>query len=397
MKINILFLILFVVFISRNSGHAQIHFIGNLNSSLYAWEMSEGKNQMDFYQGVQLRVFQEKFSNLQFKTNFRFARRGDPAVWNEKVYSSYLKWNSTGNLLEIKAGRQFMYHGVMNGTVDGLLLSGRLSERMVLKILAGMPAPVDRKLELTDWETGNVFGGFTSYQFSKNIKANLSFFQKERNGESVWQQLGTQLSGKLVNNVNFNAKIDFNLKSSDYQNMLYRLSYLRDKWTITAEYNSLKPRVYEDSYFRIFEIEANDQIRTGIAYQLGNYQLGLRHIYTMYEDENSNQLQLTCASKWGLLGLIYQNGYGGDNSGLFGELHYDIFRNVTIKLFSSYYNYQRHTIDISEDALAFSGKVEYRPLNYLHFQVEAQQSQNSYYNNELRGLFRLSYMFNHSL
>jgi len=359
--------------------------------------MVENENQMDFYQGMQLRSFPVTYSNLEFKTNFRFAKRGDPSEWNERVYNSFLKWKSSDRQYDLKLGRQFVYHGVINGTVDGLLASTKVTNNLAFKVLAGMPAPMDRKLKLTNWSDGNVFGGFTSYQFSCDFKANLSYFHKTKNEETVWQQMGTTLSGKIINDFYFMAKIDYNLKSSEYQDLRYRVIYFNDKWTISGEFNSHKPRILEDSFFKFFEIEAHNQVRANIAYQLGEYRLSLRNLFTMYEDDNSNQIQLSVSNQWGLVGFIYQNGYAGDNTGFFGEIRYDVMSNVSIIVYSSYYNYQRHTNEIGEEALAFSGKVEYRPLKYLHFQVEAQESQNSYYNNELRGLFRLNYMFNHTL
>ncbi len=397
MKSKYIFFILLSFYLFSLHVRAQIHFEGNLNSSLYAWEMAEDNNQMDFYQGVQLRIFPEAYSNFEFRSNFRFAKRGDPAEWNEKVYNSYLKWKSSDRQYEMKLGRQFIYHGVMNGTVDGLLVSTKATNSLTFKVLAGVPAPVDRQLKLTNWSDGSVLGGFTSYRFLGNWKANLSYFQKTANEETVWQQMGTALSGKIINDFYFMAKIGYNLKSSEYQNMRYRVTYYKDKWTISGEFNSQKPRVLEDSFFKIFEIEAHNQVRASIAYQFGEYRFRIRNLYTMYEDDNSNQVQFSVASRWGLVGIVYQNGFAGDNTGFFGELRYDVVSNVSIIVYSSYYNFQRHSTEIGEEALAFSGKVEYRPLKYLHLQVEVQESQNSYYKNELRGLFRLNYMFNHTL
>ena len=198
-------------------------------------------------------------------------------------------------------------------------------------------------------------------------------------------------------NLLFNARFDYNLNTSTYQSMRYRLTYFMNKWTFSGEFNSQKPRVFENSYFKIFEIEPYNQIRTGIAYQFGEYQIGLRYLLTMYEDENNNQGHLTLANKWALLGFVYQNGYAGDNTGLFGEIRYNVMQNLSILIHSSYNKYQRQSVVIDEEALSFLGRIKYQILDDLDMQIEARESQNSYYKNDLRGLFRLNYRFNHIL
>jgi hypothetical protein len=385
------------LFLGVSSLKAQVHFDWNLNSSLYVWENIEENQNLDFYQGVQLRVFHEKYSNLQFKSYFRFAHNGDPAEWNEKVYNSYLDWKSPDKKYGFRFGRQFLYHGVMNGSVDGLLISTKATKNLAIKVLAGVPVPINRNVKVMNWLDGNIIGGYTSFRISNDYKANLSYFQKTKNEETVWQQMGAILSGKIINDFYFMTRVDYNLKSSEYQNMRYRITYFNNKFTVSGEFNSQKPRVYEDSFFRFFEIEAYNQIRSSVAYQLGEYRIRLRNFYTIYEDENSNQLHLSVANNWALVGFIFQNGYAGDNTGFFGEINYDLLNNMSVKLYSSYNNFQRHSVEIDEEALSFSGRIKYKVIKDLDLQLEVQESQNSYFSNDLRGLFRLNYRFTHTL
>lgn len=397
MRLKNYFFVIFMSLYLLSSLVAQVQVDGNLNSSLYVWENLDEQQNTDFYQGVQFRAFHKEYSNLQLNTFFRFARNGDPAEWNEKVYNAYLKWNSPEKNYEFKIGRQFLYHGVINGTVDGIMLSSKISKELNVKLLAGTTAPVDRKMDLTPWDDSNVLGFYSAYRFSNGLKFNVSYFQKSKDSESIWQQFGTALSGKIITNLFFNAKFNYNLKSSNYQGMRYRLSYYKDAWTLTGEFNSQKPRVYEDSYFRLFELEGYNQIRSGVAYRFGNYQVGLRYLFTMYEDENNNQAHLTFGNKWGLLGLIYHNGYAGDNAGIYGEFRYEFSEDLSILLYSSYNKFQRQSVAIDEEALSLLGRINYQLIKDLDLQVEARESQNSYYKNDLRGLLRLNYRFNHLL
>lgn len=67
--------------------------------------------------------------------------------------------------------------------------------------------------------------------------------------------------------------------------------------------------------------------------------------------------------------------------------------NLTLKLYGSYNNYQRHLVEISEDAIAFSGGVDFRPWEFLSLMADVEQSSNSFYDNDVRGLFRMLYWF----
>jgi hypothetical protein len=388
---------LFISVFMSSSLFAQVHLKGNLYSSLYVWENFNENQNTDFYQGIQFRAFHENYSNLQLNTYFRFARNGDPAEWNEKVYNAYLKWNSPEKQYELKLGRQFLYYGVINGTVDGMLFSTKLLKNLDVKLLAGAAAPIDRELVIQHWDNSNVLGFYSSYRFSNGLKLNASYYQKSNNLETVWQQFGTALSGKIICNLLFNARFDYNMKSSNYQGMRYRLTYFMDQWTFTGEFNSQRPRIYEDSYFRIFEFEGYNQFRSGVAYRFGDYQVGFRYLLTLYEDENNNQVHLTFGNQWGLLGFIYQNGYAGDNAGIFGELKYEFMENLSALVYSSYNKFQRQSVAIDEETVSFLGRINYQVLKDLDLQIEARENQNSYFKNDLRGLLRLNYKFKHVL
>ena len=392
-----IFLILsfFLVLMLAFSVNAQIKFSGMTQSSVYIWENIDANQQVDYYQHVNLRVSMESYQDLYLKTYFKYGRNGDPAEWNEKVYNTYLNFISPCRKWDARLGRQFVYNGVMNGTVDGLLLSIRPVANMSVRLLAGMEAPFDRTLKLTSWDDGNVLGAYGSYGFSEAINLKASYYQKSRSSEVYWQLVGGALSGKVLNNFYYQAQYDHNLKTSSFQTIRFRLNYLKNKWTVFAEYNSQKPRIYEDSFFQIFEQTAFNQVRSGVGYQLGIFNIGLQDIYTMYEEsKSSNQIHATLSGSYGMIGVLYQSGYSGDNTGVYGAIHYNILKDLLLRVSSSYYQYERQTTAISEDATAFSGSLTYKLTASLQASAEIQERINSYFDNDLRGLFRIHYAFN---
>ncbi len=365
---------------------AQIRVSGYFQSSLYSRQPLDQSQQNDFYQGLQLKLMPKKYTNLYFTGYMRFAHRGVPTEWENRYYNGYIHWQSGKNRLRLRLGRQFLYSGVMNGTMDGLLLSAAPGKNIRIKLFGGTESFKHR-------QDSSILGGYFSYRAFRQMKIAVSYFQKNRSNQTIWQLGGISMNGKIQSGLYYNGQFDYNFQTSSYQGMRYRLTYYVRKWSFTAEYNNQKPRIYADSYFRIFEIEAFSQFRSGVTYQINRYQLGLYLVNTLYDEDISNQLQLTAGGNWGLIGLIYKNGFGGDNAGVFGEIRYPILANLYLHLFSSYYNFQRQTLDISEDATAFSGGLEYRLKRQFRIQAEIQESINSYYKNDLRSLLRISYFF----
>lgn len=386
---------------------AQIRYSGSLQTSLYAWENPAEQKLYDLYQGIQFKIAPASNPDLYFTTYMRFARQGDMRLsgnpvyqagedvysWDDRLYNMYLNWNTAQNRLSFRVGRQFVYQGVINGTLDGLMVSGKPGDKLTLKFFGGLQATPTRDFNLRKWDEGNVLGGYFAYQLPAQNKVTLSYFQINRKDATVWQLIGASFSGKTGENLYYQAYYDHNLKSKEFQGMRYRLSYYWRQWSFSGEYNSQRPRIYEDSFFRVFSIKAYNQARGAVTYQLNRYQLGAQYIFTDIHFNESHQYIATIGNPWGLIGLVLQSGDAGKNAGAYGDIRYPLFPWLTLKLFGSYYNFERQTTQISEDAVAFSGGIIYRPLHFLSLEGELQQSANSFYDHDLRGLLRLNYFF----
>ncbi len=393
MKPSKILLTVVVLLLALSPVFSQLRINGFLQSSGYGWENLNQDKQWDYYQALRLRIMPQNYQNLYLNTYMREAYRGDPQEWQEKVYNLYANWNLSQNY-RLRVGRQFLYDGVLNGTVDGGLFSAWLPKGVGIKVLAGTEAPFDRKFKIKNWDDGNVLGGYLSYILSPANRMEVSYVQKTRNDDQYWQQLGGALKGYICNGLNYYARLDYNLLSSSYQLMRYRLTYYGSKWSLGAEYNSQKPRIYEDSFFNIFEVYAYNQVRTEGTYRLGGFDLGLQYLYTFYkEKEHDNRFIASVAQRWGSIGVIYQDGYGGKNVGYFGQIAYEFLPGLTARLFNSYYQYDRAVTQIDEDALAFSGGLRYRLKNMFVFEGEIQETNNTYYKNDWRGLLRATYLF----
>jgi len=373
---------------------AQSSVSGQAYSALYVSEDSTGTQLWDTYYGLRFNAAPTADRSLRVKGDFRVARRGDPEDWKEKVYSLYGEWRAPSRNVNVRFGRQFLYRGVLNGSVDGAQVTARPSRDVDVGLVAGVAVPYDRSLDLQSWNDGGFLGAFSSYRFSEGSRADLSYVQRISSERVVWRQLGASVAGSLSKNLLYNTQVDYNLESSDVQVARVRLMYIVEEWTVTAEVNRQLPRIYEDSYFNVFEHEGYNQGRAGVHYRFGQYGVGGQFLYTMYhEDKSANAVLLSFDTPWGTVGTALQGGYGGDRTGLFGEIRYDVVPELTLLARSSYYSYQRRSLSIDEDATALSGGVRYRPSRPIVIQGEVQQSMNSYLDSDVRALLRIQYAF----
>ncbi len=375
---------------------AQIRYKLNLRSQLYLWENDAGNRQNDFYQNVGLWVKPFSGKQLYFKSFFRLARRGEPQQWEEKVYNAYLDWKSDSRKWQLRLGRQFLFHGVVQGSMDGLQVKMQPLQQWQVLAVVGSAVPVDRSLQLLNFSDNMVSGLFSDYRFSRTLRANVSFFQKARNGKTTWRQAGVTLAGFLRDfSLYYDVQAEFDLLNSTYQELRLLSEYYLQKWTLRLEVSQQRPRIYEDFLYNMFEIEGFSQVRTGVGYQLGAYRLNLDYILTLFEGAKTNRLIAGVAADWGSLNVLLQDDHGGKNVGVFGQLNKTFFNKMDLYFRSSYYAYERFRTALNEDATALTAGVNYRFFPQLQLGVQVQQMKNRYYNNDLRGLFQLRYRLKH--
>ncbi len=369
----------------------QIQFTGTMHSYLYSFESADGDQRGDFYQGLRFRTWLKEAPQLQLRSYMRVARRGDPVDWEARWYHGFLRWKPSPRA-DLRVGRQFFYDGVVNGTADALSVAVTPVDEVRVRLVAGLETPRDRAFEFLSPDDGYVLGGHASGRIADEAKLDVSFFQRTRSDETVWQVAGAALTGELVEGLTYLVRFDYNLQDEEYQRMRYRLTYAGGPWTVSGEFQSQRPQVLEDSYFNIFELNAYNQVRGGAYYRFGDYQIGVQNYYTIYEeDETGNEVLASLSARWGTLGLVYQSGFGGERVGVYGEVRYDVTDALQARAQSSYYNFQRYTADFDEDATSFSAGLRYRPGPQVMVDAELQESLNSLYDNDLRFLLRVSY------
>ncbi len=385
-------LVLFLLFSEFGSARGQARVDGQVYSMLYGLENASSNQQWDYFQGFNVRV-RPSNSRLTLKTNFRIARRGDPGDWTERVYSAYANYRSSSGKLVSRLGRQFLYRGVLSGSFDGLSMAFRPRPEWSVQVIGGTRVAWNRSLAVQSYDDAGLIGFYSEYRPSSGgPRLDVSFINRRSGRQNAWQQAGAGIAGTWLSNVFYQAQLEYNLKASTIQRMRYRLTYRPDKWAISAEYNSQKPRVFEDSFFNFFELVAADQFRIGASWRSKTAQLGVRYVHTSFkETSTTDEVFISADTRYGTAGFVYKTGFGGDNTGVFGDLKYPLTRSFEVNIRSSYYSYERRSLSFNEDATSFSGGFKYRPVSNVLFDARVQQTANSYFTSDTRLLLRLSY------
>lgn len=368
----------------------------------YAWDApAEGGGRVDAYQGLQLRV--RPSDALDFRTHFRFARRYDRLTagyeWDEKVYQAYADARIAGRTLVARVGRQFMYRGAVNGTFDAVSARFQPKGGWDVQAMAGLAAPTDRSFNRLVWDEGGALGIYAGKSVGSALRASVSYFHRIRSGDTAWSIAGGGLSLRLADDSFLQSELDYNLEQESVQRFRGRAWTEVGRFIFSGEVGVQKPQIYQDSFFSIFELEGYRQARGGVAYKLGSVRLGYEFIGTSFDDadeaggesETSGESLVTLSNKFGTVGVVYQGGYGGDRLDLYADARIEVTDAITFALRASRLEYERRSIALDEDATAFSAGVTYRSAFPLWFQVEAQRSHNSRFDQDTRLFVRAGY------
>ncbi|NOX37585.1 MAG: hypothetical protein GXO78_08615 [Calditrichaeota bacterium] len=372
---------------------AQVHLQGSLQSMVYRWQPPDQESLTDFYQVLQFQLRSNALPGFSTRGYLRFAYRGPAPRWEDRFYHLYLQWQRTDRRLTLRLGRQFLYAGVWNGTFDALQVTWQSAGSLNLRFLLGSRAPFDRQWRWNASTEGMAYGVYLNWAGSSRLRITASILHQQKGRQLLHQLAGVGISGRLSRYLLYHTNLEYNIPGKSVQLFRHLMGYYREPWQVMVEWNHQKPRIREDSYFQIFQIRGFDQLRSSVGYRWHQWLFSLQYLRTWYDSDITNQWILGCSQQWGHVGIILQNGFGGQNLGVYGDVRYPLTSRFTLRAHSSYYNFQRHTVAIGEEATAYSLGLTYRHGPKLQLDADLQQSLNTYFRNDLRALLRLFYRF----
>jgi hypothetical protein len=292
------------------------HFNSYQTQDLYTEEKT---SYLRAYQSFRFDLTEIGTKDLSFHTYFRSTtdlihkNSTDPST---KIYNAYLDWKNIKKVLDLRLGRQFLYAGVGNATMDGLRLDLKPKQKLQLTAYVGFQLPKDKWTKIDTWEKSHIFGSEISTTYLKNTRLAVSYVQKEREKAFEEHLIGINAT-HLYKKLDFYSQFYYNLVYKKVQNLTLRGagSRFRDKLYLSLEYQFRRPSIYSNSIFSVFKQESYSIFRFSGSYQLmKDLRFSSEYDLTLYESDNSTRTRLGIEYAFIGLGVNFRRGYGGENN-----------------------------------------------------------------------------------
>lgn len=373
--------VLLMLFLIYGLVQAQWKWEGVIFTSGYMLETDDGQT-INAYPGLMLKGKNLRFPSQTLHLFGRGIYEDQKSEFSEKVYYLYLQ-STLGSGLQLKAGRQFVYDGVINGTLDGVALQYKGAGQFTFRLYGGLQTPLNRQLEFGTWSEDRFYGFSISGEWLEGQRVQFSTVRKWLAGERSLALDGLLFNGLIRQKWMYLWDLQYNPAEQAVQRNLMRIMYIHPLWNASVEYIHQLPMVYEFSYFNRFEINAYDQYRISAGRKIKGFDASIGYRYTVFEEENTSEWNVEIMRNRNSVGLLINTDYAGDNFGLYGQVFAPIMKNLALRFYGNYFSYQRYAVDISEEAVSLSGGLEWNPGSYL-FRMDIQQMSNDRYNHDVR-------------
>jgi hypothetical protein len=403
-----------------NNASAQF-FQLRLVSSANAWQrhdtVGQTTNYLLGYQTMQLSLAGD---HLSFHTYLQGSQEYTGPLNDRgafRVYNFYLKYSNLFQIADLSLGRQAIFAGVGNGTIDGGLASVRLldSKVRVLGYYGALPEPNHQFELISDQKNNNMYGAQVVGTPVEFARLSLSYVAKNIKPESYWalrkdslfNPLLTEISPTAaseqyvsgdvsvdVNRVSAYARgdVDLNLDKLSRIQLFTRIQLL-EPLSITGEYIHREPRLSYNSIFWVFAYNTISEYELGAEYALcKDWQVFGKYGAVSYGDDNSNRITVGTNTKYTSASFSWNTGYSGELAAVSANAGYPLFDNkLTPTVMVSYAHYKLDSNAPMTDALSAALGAVYRPLSALSLDLQLQWIQNKVYSNDMRLFFRGSY------
>jgi hypothetical protein len=392
-----------------------------LVSSASAWQLQDtvgqSSNHLFGYQTAQLSLSGEHFSFHTYLQGFNDFAGPEKNNATLRFYNFYLKYANLFDMVDVSLGRQAIFAGVGNGTIDGGVASVRFldSRLKLLGYYGTLPSP-GQKLEMIGDQKDNTMLGAQVIGVPVDFaRVSLSYMQKNIKPETYWAirkdslynpvlteiSPGTSAEQYVSGDVNVDydrisayARSDFDLNLEKFSRMqLFTRVKVVEPFSLTGEYIHREPRLLYNSIFWVFAYNTISEYELGAEYSIcKDWQIFGKFGSVSYGDDNSNQVTLGGSMKYASASFSWNTGYGGDLAAFSVNAGYPLFDNqLTPTIVVGYAHYKLDSNAPISDALSGAIGAVYRPIPALSLDAQVQWIQNKIYSNDVRFFLRGSY------
>ncbi len=161
----------------------------------------------------------------------------------ELIYA-YLEYTAPDAPFSARLGRQYIFSGVANDSIDGLWLKGTLSEYFSASVYAGQPVG----LSTTAGRSGDsIYGGRLAHKNKNFYEIGLSYQTSQNDGDTAANLLGIDLSAGLPMNASLYGYSTRNLETEGWAEHSYEVNFQLDRFSFRPFYEYYSYLDYFDS------------------------------------------------------------------------------------------------------------------------------------------------------
>jgi len=394
---------------------------GRFVTSLYTWEkfdtVNSSKTYLRGFQTVQLAVAQ---GDVSLNTYLQGAINTDGSVGLVRAYNLYLRWANIGKAVDVSLGRQAVYAGAANGTIDGISARLRLlKDRVTVTGFGGAAPSRDFSGVRKDYHDNLNFGGQVVTTAIPGARVGVSYMNRREKRDPYWTLRARDSSFNAAPYyVTFQPEAEELLSGDAYYNygelfsVYGRYDYdLNESKTariqaggrvnvspevaLTADYMHRLPRVSFNSIFSAFTLNAVDEIEGGVEYSFSRLVRAFARVASVsYSDEKSARWTVGVNAGYGSASYSGSNGYAGELQSVTLQGSYPMLNNMVVPSAGlSFASYRLSPQDSRNDAWSVVLGATVRPSRTFSFDVQGQWMTNRVYARDLRALVKLNYWF----
>ena len=154
----------------------------------------------------------------------------------------YVEYSRAANQCGLRFGRQHVFEGVANETIDGLRVSGNLGDYFALSVYGGLPVG----LASVQGRSGDsIIGGRVAHHNGSRYEIGLSYIASENDGETAEEMMGVDLSLSLPRDLRLSGYSKYNQESEGWAEQSWDLRVPLGRFTVRPYFQQFS---YED-YF----------------------------------------------------------------------------------------------------------------------------------------------------
>jgi hypothetical protein len=400
---------------------------GRFLTSVYAWRqfdtVGSSTNFVRAFQTVQLSIAQGEFS---LQTYLQGAAGGTNGAGQVRFYNLYFTWSNIARMVDLSLGRQAVYAGVANGSIDGLRASARFwQDKIRVTGFAGATVADEFKGIRKNIHDNLSLGGQVVTTALPDFRIGISYLNRreERDPYMALRVRDTTYEPSLYSigndspaeeygsaDVTYTSwalfsvygryDYDFNLSRTSRGQVGTRVN-VTNALALTADYIYRAPHVMYNSIFSVFPQNNVSEVEGGIEYAVtSTLRTFGKYAYVSYPADNdivrdkNHRWTLGVNSVYGSFSYAGSDGYAGQLQSLSLQGSYPLLnRLVTPSLGVSYASYRLSSDAPRDNALAVLLGATVRPVNAFSFDVQGQWMTNRIYGHDMRLQVRLMYWF----